>query len=160
MDRLAGMLNKQSLLQSSTYKNHIEFMTDEERVEFIRMNVLALTDELHEALAETGWKPWATSKHVNDEAYFGELVDAWHFLMNLMLAVGANPSDVATMLYERYTDKHNINIQRQVDGYDGVSTKCPGCGRALDDDAVKCFVYPLGADAWCDTNHKNIRLKG
>lgn len=115
--------------------------------EYKNMHV-ALVDELHEALNEIGWKPWASSQHFNQEAVKGELVDAFHFFMNLCMIAQVTPDD----LIQGYINKSAKNIQRQEDGYDGVSTKCPGCGRALDDDAVHCLAqvdflddYPNGA---------------
>lgn len=133
--RLTHMLKMQRDLQLRYNKGKaLEDFTDEERMEAIRINVLSCTSELHEALDETGWKPWATSNHLNVEAFRSELVDVWHFFMNLMLHSGMTATD----LYEGYIKKNAKNHQRQDDGYDGVSTKCPGCKRAYDDDAVKC----------------------
>lgn len=138
---LIKMLAMQRELQLR-YNNgkNIEDFTDEERMAAIRENVLACTDELHEALAETGWKPWATSNHINREAFHSELVDAWHFFMNLMLHSGMT----AQNLYEGYLDKNRRNHQRQEHGYDGVVGKCPGCKRAYDDKGVKCKLR----DSW------------
>jgi dimeric dUTPase (all-alpha-NTP-PPase superfamily) len=126
----------------------IEDFTDAERMEAIRDNVLACTDELHEALAETGWKPWATSNHVNVEAFHSEMVDAWHFFMNLMLHTGMSMGELA----RGYEAKNAKNYQRQAKGYDGVTTKCPGCKRAYDDDAVMCFPGDQTTKPWCNQN--------
>lgn len=115
--------------------------TDEDRkpaIDFIHWNVTAATDELHELLGEIGWKPWAKSRHINWDAARGEWIDAMHFMANLALILGL---DDANEIIERYLGKHKKNEQRQEDGYDGVSTKCPGCKRALDDNAVHCFIY-------------------
>lgn len=109
-------------------------MTDEERIDFIRWNVLACTDELHEALGEVGWKPWATGRHINQVACLKELIDAYHFLNNLWLCVTRlAPIPAAELLEQMYENKHSVNVDRQVDGYDGVTGKCPSCHRALDD---------------------------
>lgn len=113
--------------------------TDADRkplIDFLHWNVTALTDELHEMLAEMGWKPWAKSRHINLEAARGEAIDALHFLLNIFLGLGMDAEAVKLA----YDNKHKKNAKRQEEGYDGVSTKCPGCGRALDDDAVKCAV--------------------
>lgn len=145
-NKLERMFEAQRLLQVEAYGKDPGEITDPiERIQFIKDMHIALTDELHEALAETGWKPWATSQHVNEEAFKGELIDAWHFFMNLCMVVGMGPDE----LQDRYMAKRQKNIQRQIDGYDGVSTKCPGCGRALDDDAVKCSLTPNKVAAWC-----------
>ena len=147
-DRLQQLLNAQEDLQINSYGSSPALLLPDDTeaaIDFIRWNILALTDELHEALGETGWKPWATSRHVNLTAFKGELVDAYHFFMNLMLVVGMDGDE----LFERYHEKRAKNAKRQAEGYDGISTKCPGCKRALDDDAVDCRYYPnhrLGGD--------------
>jgi hypothetical protein len=153
--RLTRMLQMQRELQLMYNKGKtIEQFTDEERMQAIRDNVLACTDELHEAMNESGWKPWATSNHLNREAFKSELVDAWHFFMNLMLHSGMTADD----LYRGYIAKNAKNIQRQADDYDGVSTKCPSCKRAYDDDAVTAVLVQPGAVsfndtlAWCEKN--------
>lgn len=161
--RLTHMLKMQKDLQLVFNKGkRIEDFTDGERMDAILLNVTACTDELHEALGETGWKPWATSNHLNREEFHAELVDAWHFFMNLMLHSGMTADD----LYHGYIKKNASNLKRQAEGYDGVSTKCPGCHRAYDDPAVKCCTRgsnlrdpedeyaPL---PWCDKYKRYIR---
>lgn len=131
------MMQSQKHFQESLGYN-FESMTDEERIDFIKNMTLALGDELHEALGEVGWKPWATSRHINREAYRGELVDAWHFFMNLLIVVGVTAEE----LEQKYYAKLNKNYKRQKEGYDGVAGKCPGCKRAYDDEAVFCYSKP------------------
>lgn len=146
---LNDLFHAQGVLQVEAYGKHPAKITDpEERIQFFKDMHIALTDELHEALAEMGWKPWATSNHFNEEAVKGELVDAFHFFMNLCMAAGMD----ATELQAKYFKKRQKNIDRQKAGYDGVSTKCPGCGRALDDDAVRCNFTPDGRYVWCTVN--------
>lgn len=131
---MQDMLDTQFNAQLDHHGMNFKTLTDEERIEAVRWNMLALQDELHEALAEVGWKPWATSRHINREAYIAELVDAWHFFMNLLLLVDATEVE----LRRGYFDKRHRNNKRQAEGYDGVSDKCRVCGRALDDPAVVC----------------------
>lgn len=134
MSALVQMFNAQRDLQIKAYgKDPSTIVDPEEQVQFIKDMVLAASDELHEFLGEIGWKPWATSRHINTEDAKGELVDLWHFFMNLMLAIGMTPLD----LFEGYMEKRGRNIKRQADGYDGVAGKCQSCGRALDDLAKK-----------------------
>lgn len=140
--KLETMMNNQYILQRDTYGIDYFNMTDEERIHHFKEMLHAFNDEMHEALGEMGWKPWASSRHFNTPAVQGELVDAWHFFMNLMLIAKMTPLD----LYEKYDAKRRKNMQRQADGYDGVSTKCPKCRRALDDDAVNCH-YQGRADS-------------
>lgn len=135
-DRLSIMFDEQRQLQVAAYgKDPGEIYDPEERVQFIKDMTLALEDELHEFLGEVGWKPWATSRHVNEEEAKGELVDAFHFFMNLCMAIHMSPDE----LFKKYLAKRKRNEERQVEGYDGVQGKCFKCKRAFDDLAV----------AWC-----------
>ena len=144
-DQLHEWLRTQRELQEKSYGFDFGEMTTTDRIEFITWNVLALTDELHEALAETGWKPWATSRHINDDAFKSELIDAFHFMGNLFLAADMDGDEVM----RRYRKKRQVNADRQADGYDGVTTKCPVCKRALDDPAVSCTYDHVSHRAEC-----------
>ena len=130
-------------LQLSSYGVSLPFEPDddgsytEQEIEWLRWNVLAATDELHEMLNEVGWKPWATSRHLNREAYVGELVDVLHFVANMLSMVGVS----GTELTRRYKEKQERNAARQRDGYTGVQEKCPNCGRGLDDPGVTCTPF-------------------
>jgi hypothetical protein len=103
----------------------------------VQMNVTAITAELGEALKEVGWKEWSTPRGwVNREQYVGELVDVGHFLANLLVAVGVTDTEWET----RYRKKQEVNRLRQagLGSYDTRKEKCPACGRAYDDDGVRC----------------------
>lgn len=116
---LQEMIDLQAKLQSETYGKDISKLDTREKIEAYRINMMALQDELHEALNEMSWKPWAKAEYFNDDRVQQELVDAWHFFMNLMII-----SDMdAEKLHLRYLAKRKVNIKRQEDGYDGVSTK-------------------------------------
>lgn len=127
------MLNKcfqlQKDLQEKAYGKDITDLPIAERIEQFRIHMLALNDELHEALAETSWKPWQDAEYWNEREVKGELVDAFHFFMNLCLLSGMTAEE----LVERYEAKRKVNIKRQEDGYDGVSTKDPVTKKALDE---------------------------
>jgi dUTPase len=105
----------------------------EERSAFILWNAFAACDEIHEAMQECGWKPWATSRHLNTEEFLEELVDALHFIANMVLAAAINqhedPKVLAKILWLKYQAKVEKNLQRQLEGYDGVQGKCPACKR-------------------------------
>lgn len=133
-NHLVEMFEIQRKLQQR-YGHDFSQMIIEERVWYAKDIILALLDEMHEALGEIGWKQWATSRHFNRDAFVGELIDAWHFLMNLFLVADCSPEE----MYQRYMAKNVKNHTRQNNGYDGVTDKCPKCRRAYDDDAVKCF---------------------
>lgn len=150
LDRLGEMFELQSDLQLNTYGSHPADIPTEEKITFIKDMNLALQDELHEFLAETGWKPWATSRHINTEAAQGELVDAFHFFMNLCMAVDLTPD----LLYQKYKAKRERNKERQAEGYDGVLGKCPYCKRALDDAGNDCGPVPCNASEWHCSNQE------
>jgi hypothetical protein len=126
-DKLDEMMRLQKQLQVEAFGADPSVMQDADRIQYIKDMVLAATDELHEALAEVGWKPWATSKHLNREAFVSELVDVDHFLMNLFIAAGVGPEE----RYTKYLAKRSENARRQAVGYDGVTEKCSQCHRDL-----------------------------
>lgn len=134
-DRFQMMLKMQRQLQLSMPAGDPMLLQGAERAAFIRDMTLACEDELHEALAETGWKPWASSRHVNADPMRKELVDAWHFFMNLMLIAAAEAhmtcDEFADQFTKDYVTKNAVNLQRQQQGYDGVSGKCRQCHRDL-----------------------------
>jgi dimeric dUTPase (all-alpha-NTP-PPase superfamily) len=134
MNALQMILDRQRELQKKHYGVDVTTLSDEERAQYIRDMSLALTDELHEALNETGWKPWATSRHMNRQAYLGELIDVLHFWCNLVLITNTSEKELLDM----YFAKADKNAKRQLAGYDGVAGKCTTCGRAFDDAAVLC----------------------
>jgi dUTPase-like protein len=138
---LSVMLAEQAKFQVQLYGKHPSEFTPEERADYVRTMVLAQADEMHEALGEVGWKPWADSSHFNREAFVGELVDAWHFFMNLLLVADVDAQEFTA----RYLAKLAKNYARQRDGYDGVSTKCPQCKRDVHDAGVTCEL-PITAD--------------
>lgn len=126
-------------------------MTRDELAEFITWNMTALIKELSEATDEVGWKPWATSRHCNYPAALHEMVDAWHFFLNMMLAIGswsgASPEEVIHEFERYYREKNAKNLQRQVDGYDGVITKCPNCQRELSESNTRISLG--GSPVYC-----------
>lgn len=133
-DRLDFMLRTQREFQEMVNGYPLDGQDIETKIENIKTSVLAALDELHEALGEVGWKPWATSRHINLESFRSELIDVWHFLMNLFLHAGMTGDDITRL----YIEKQTKNRARQRNGYDGVTGKCPACRRSYDDDGVRC----------------------
>lgn len=152
MDRLDEMLDLQRQLQARINGYDVDDQTQTQRINNISLNVLALTDELHELLKETGWKPWATSRHINRMEAQQELVDAWHFMMNLMLHLDMSAED----LWMGYHQKHKVNFMRQEEGYDGVSGKCPACRRDVSEIPLKEIhskEFPPRIDVHCSCGY-------
>lgn len=107
-DKLEELFNKQRVLQAKLGNTQIIG-----NQQFINTMTLALTDELFEALRETPWKPWKKQQVFNQENFQKELVDAWHFLINLTLASGMT----SQMLYDEFVKKNNENHERKNTGY-------------------------------------------
>lgn len=93
-----------------------------ERAAFLRDHFVFCNQEMQEMLYEIPyfkhWKDYSkmTDKEI-EEAYDKakeEIVDAWHFFINIMLGLGMTAEE----LYTRYLDKHRENIRRQAEGYD------------------------------------------
>lgn len=102
----------------------------DEFADAVVMNHSALIVELSEFMQEVGWKDWATPRGwVNRDAAVGELVDAAHFLANLLIHLRVTDAEWE----DRYRAKQDVNRRRQRAGYDGVTGKCPTCRRSYDD---------------------------
>lgn len=155
MTGIKGMLIAQWEMQREAFNNDPTQMTTEEAIAFIHWNITALTDELHEVLGEIGWKPWATSRHINGEAAFKEMIDAWHFFMNILLALGPYVTDdmqqLAAKFQNAYFEKHEVNRKRQEEGYDGVSGKCKLCKRDLKEASTDLCGSPAGCPLYYTT---------
>lgn len=144
MDRLEEIIARQLDLQLNHFKAIGAGSTYEERMQYLKDNLIALEHELHEALDETNWKPWTTREGFMDtEPYIGELIDALHFLLNLFIVTAPELSaaDFATLIYTRYMAKAQVNEERQAAGYDGLN-KCPNCRRSYDDSSTRCLPHP------------------
>lgn len=84
-----------------------------ENVEIIKNQILALVDESMEALREIPWKPWKVNNTINLDNFRMELIDIFHFLINLFLYAGMSPQ----MVWDYFYLKNKTNVQRQKDGY-------------------------------------------
>lgn len=121
---LPEMLSKQYELQASLYgaEELSKIMADREaRVAYIKEHSIHLNQEINEMLYELPhFKPWKDYAGMGPEAQEVafqkarcEMIDAWHFFMNIMLALGFSPYEFVGM----YFDKHAENLQRQEDHY-------------------------------------------
>lgn len=121
---LPEMLSKQYELQASLYgaEKLSKIMFDKEaRVQYIKEHSIHLNQEINEMLYELPYfKPWKDYTSMGPEAQEiafqkarCEMIDAWHFFMNIMLALGFSPEEFVAM----YFDKHAENLQRQEEHY-------------------------------------------
>jgi hypothetical protein len=140
-------LKLQLQLQVYTYQQDPRELEGKDCTDFLMWNAFAATDELHEAMQEIGWKPWASSRHVNSELFLEEVVDALHFIGNMVLAAAMDrretPEQLAKILWVMYTKKLKINADRQVQGYDGLKGKCPTCRRVLFGSPQRCVEHGM-----------------
>lgn len=127
-DMLTTIFDEQLKLQVRLGYDPLK-MSTEDVIEYLIWNSVALSGELSEAMGEIGWKKWATSKHINRTAFVCELIDVTKFLLNMALAVGVTPAEFLQV----FLAKTVVNHERANNGYDGVSGKCAGCGRANDE---------------------------
>ncbi len=110
------MLERQRQLQIEFMGGDPGLMEGEERKTFFTAMSLALIAEVIEVGQEIAWKPWAKTNHLDIQAYTEELVDVWHFFMNLMLVADID----ADAFVQAYYKKVAVNEQRQRDGYTGL----------------------------------------
>lgn len=112
-------LELQASLQQNSFHLVPSQLRGDDRADFALWNAYALIDEISEAMQELKWKPWLTTGRgawVNRDHWVDELVDAMHFLANLLLIAGVSGAE----LRERYERKNATNARRQAEGYDGT----------------------------------------
>lgn len=110
-EKLRLMLETQDAFQKRL-GYYVDKMTDEQLSGYIKEHTLHCMHELHEMLQELPYfKPWKTYKPENCSysRCIKELIDAWHFFMNIMLALGID----ANVLFSEYFIKLDENYQRQ-----------------------------------------------
>lgn len=73
----------------------------------------ALLHEVVELQRETNWKWWKTPKDPNNENIQEEVIDLWHFLIQLSIEVGLDPDKIV----QKYIKKNKENMERQKQGY-------------------------------------------
>lgn len=119
-DKLQEMLDAQKKLQEHLGTD-FNALDAPETAQYMRNHTLYLEQELQEALYEMPyfklWKNYSTMTDTEMLAAWDkvkmELVDAWHFFMNLLLCADINATD----LYEMYMAKNKENYRRQKAGY-------------------------------------------
>lgn len=119
-NQLQTMLDTQRSLQEFLGYD-FDSMDMQERTIFIKEFSIHLNQEINEALYELPYfKPWKDYDNMTpDETvealkrYKEELIDAFHFFMNMMIAVDFNADEFFAM----YMEKNKENIARQQRGY-------------------------------------------
>lgn len=115
MSELQKMFERQYALQQEMFSLDEILADPERRATWVAQMMFALTDEVHEAAEQVGWKHWATSRHFDTDAFGSELIDALHFLIALLIASDW-PADA---VYAAYMAKAEVIEKRQREGHDG-----------------------------------------
>jgi putative phosphoesterase len=111
-DKLAGIFFLQKLLNKRIGVD-TDAMTDDKRPQWILNYCRAMGQELAELVDCVPWKWWASYQKFDKQNARVEIVDLLHFLVSLAQVMEITPDE----LFEAYTKKHLVNLQRQESGY-------------------------------------------
>lgn len=146
---MQNWLERQKQYQEETYGvDYAEMWETDKVVEYVSTMLTAAQIEVAEAYQEVPWKPWANltpqqrTERLMENAgkVTGELVDVMFFIANVLVALG-----ISDQAFEAaYLAKMGVNKVRQLEGYDGISTKCAKCSRALDEPGAAPPIHQDG----------------
>lgn len=88
-------------------------MPEGEQVKWLLNYCRAMTQELAELTDSVPWKWWAKYQTFDRQNARVEVVDLFHFLISAAQVLGMSADDVFTL----YLRKHQVNQDRQKDGY-------------------------------------------
>ncbi len=118
-DKLDFLFDKQNELfkkQLGKNKNKMQNLYEiREPFEGYRIFMLstALVHETIELQRETNWKWWKKESQMNNHKIQEEIIDIWHFLIQISIEAGLD----SKKLVEKYIEKNQENLNRQVKGY-------------------------------------------
>ena len=120
MDRLEILFNKQNELfkkkLNTDNKNKMNNLYDlKEPFDGYRLFMLssALIHEAIELQRETNWKWWKKSDQLDKNKIQEEIIDLWHFLIQISIEAGLDSNTVV----EKYLEKNMKNLKRQENDY-------------------------------------------
>jgi dimeric dUTPase (all-alpha-NTP-PPase superfamily) len=111
-DKLDEIFRLQQALNQRIGVNTSE-MTDEQRQQWVLNYCRAMSQEVAELTDCVPWKWWAKYQKFDKQNARVEMVDLMHFLISIAQVLEMTPDD----LYEAYTKKHKVNLDRQDSGY-------------------------------------------
>jgi dimeric dUTPase (all-alpha-NTP-PPase superfamily) len=88
-------------------------MSETERQEWLLHYCRAMSQEVAELTDCVPWKWWAKYQSFDRQNARVEVVDLFHFLISAAQVLGLTAEDV----FEAYTKKHQVNLDRQTSGY-------------------------------------------
>lgn len=108
IDKLDYLFKIQTKLQIKLGYNYNDFNND-----YFNLMFIGAITELCEMLEKTKWKPWKKTTKNDIIEIQKELIDVWHFVINLSIHCGLTPD----YLFNMYINKNNINKERQKNEY-------------------------------------------
>lgn len=97
-----------------------KIQNESDKQQFVNQMILAIQEETIEIMRESAYKNpefvkfgWKKGQQWNEENFKEEIVDLFHFVMNLSLIVGMNAEE----FYTRYCKKNGVNHVRQDEQY-------------------------------------------
>jgi dimeric dUTPase (all-alpha-NTP-PPase superfamily) len=111
-DRLAELFRLQKDLNDRVGV-HTDGMTPKDQQEWLLHYCRAMSQEIAELTDCVPWKWWANYQNFDHQNARVEVVDMLHFLISAALVLGMSAND----LFEAYTKKHRVNLDRQESGY-------------------------------------------
>jgi dimeric dUTPase (all-alpha-NTP-PPase superfamily) len=112
MDKLDKMFEMQRTLCRRIGVNTSN-LSDEEKIKWILNYSRAIQQEIAELVDSVPWKWWAKYQKLDEQNARVEVIDIFHFLIDIAQVLGMSSNDV----YEIYCKKNSINHQRQDSGY-------------------------------------------
>jgi len=91
----------------------VDKMKEEERPEWILNYCRAMQQEVSELTDCVPWKWWAKYQTFDRQNARVEVIDLFHFVISAAQVLQMSTEDV----FEAYTKKHQVNLQRQESGY-------------------------------------------
>ena len=88
-------------------------MSEEDQQKWILNYCRAMTQELAELTDSVPWKWWAKYQQFDKQNARVEIVDLFHFLISAAQVMEISADE----LFEAYTKKHRVNLDRQAAGY-------------------------------------------
>jgi len=92
---------------------HTDRMTETERQQWLLNYCRAMSQEVAELTDCVPWKWWAKYQTFDRQNARVEVVDLFHFVISAAQVLGLSADE----LFEAYTKKHRVNLQRQDSGY-------------------------------------------
>jgi dimeric dUTPase (all-alpha-NTP-PPase superfamily) len=111
-DRLGELFRLQKQLNQRIGVNTDE-MTEAERQQWLLHYCRAMSQEIAELTDCVPWKWWANYQTFDRQNARVEVVDLFHFLISAAQVLELSADDI----FEAYTKKHQVNLDRQVSGY-------------------------------------------